>query len=888
MRKSDAPSSSPKPGNPVPASYPGLSGTGRIGEALRVRPGAASGAEAQRPAFQWLRDGVDIPGATGAIYVPRPDDDLRLVSCRVTVGTGSAVTPARRVTRAAPRTSGVLREEAIGEAGADWTVGTAGTFAGEDLLFSVAGGGARIDPRDGVLTLGTGRARAGEIVTVRAENSGGSAETAFMITVEAERAAPAAAPSSGIFVDPDAGRDGGAGTPEDPLRAVPAAPAPGARVFLRRGSTCRDPILVTSGGTAEAPVILDFETWGERSAPPALVDLSEPLAGLAAGAPVGGAAILSADFPASVPRARWTDTLMIAQDGRLMGLAQLPTPADFARTSDLAEWFDYDAYENAGSRGTGWREWITAPGAFAAISGPKAGLLLRVWGWGNRTDVYQVADHDPATGRAEIVPYLHDRPLVPREDTRPAKRKLAIINHPDCLRAEGQYLVDPAVSKLILRPFGGAGPRAARFAAAAGGGASGIEIRAPHVTVSGARVRMVASAEPLGAGVLARSGDGGVPEGLVLRRCHVDDCVVAGAGIYLHGARGTIARPLVEDCHARNMLGASCRGIFLNGVEGGMVRSCSADVTSSTGISLYGCSGTRVFGNVSGRPAGVHGNGFSFYQGCRDLLIAFNTVFQPGHGGMAMTLQSAGNCAIVFNDFVMGDGNTVAFYGPKRDHAELGGHVFANNNVLNVTDGKAFRIDTIPLWGDVPGERIRKGEARRDPDDPERRAWVRAEAGRAPEGPGQSFARVRAAHPGRWTLYGGTGMGPDWPAGRPFLGMVLVNNIVDGILSREIAEPNSYAMRTANLHVSGHSASTSLSRSEALAIGELWQEGAKRAIFRDWRAGDLAPEPRAWANLLAGRGAVWTIRGVRVDWIGRWRLVDGVATDAWDWRNEPL
>jgi hypothetical protein len=118
--------------------------------------------------------------------------------------------------------------------------------------------------------------------------------------------------------------------------------------------------------------------------------------------------------------------------------------------------------------------------------------------------------------------------------------------------------------------------------------------------------------------------------------------------------------------------------------------------------------------------------------------------------------------------------------------------------------------------------------------------------------------------------------------------MVLVNNIVDGILSREIAEPNSYAMRTANLHVSGHSASTSLARSEALAIGELWQEGAKRAIFRDWRAGDLAPEPRAWANLLAGRGAVWTIRGVRVDWIGRWRLADGVATDAWDWRSEPL
>ena len=215
-------------------------------------------------------------------------------------------------------------------------------------------------------------------------------------------------------------------------------------------------MIASGGGRADAPVTLDFETWGEPGAPPALVDLSEPLAGLGAGAPVGGAAVLAADFPASVPRARWPDTLMIQQDGRLMGLAQLPTPADFARTSDLAEWFDYDVYENAGSRETGWREWITAPAAFAAISGPKAGLLLRVWGWGNRTAIYQVADHDPATGRAEIVPYLHDRPVVPREDTQPVKRKLAIINHPDCLRAEGQYLVDPAISKLTLRPFGGA------------------------------------------------------------------------------------------------------------------------------------------------------------------------------------------------------------------------------------------------------------------------------------------------------------------------------------------------------------------------------------------------------------------------------------------------
>ena len=883
MRKSDASFPRPVPGPSGASMLPCLSGTGRIGEVLGVEIGSA---EAPVRTFQWRRGGVDIPGATGSDYLPGPEDDLALVSCRVTAsGSAPVATSAIRVTRAPPVVTGVLREEAFDEDGGDWTVETGGVFSGQDLFFSVSGPGARVDPRRGTLTLRAERALAGETVTVTAENSGGSARNAFLVTVEAAAEAAPAAPSAGIFVDCGTGREGARGTPEDPLIHPPAALAPGAHVFLRRGSVCREPLAVTSAGKADAPVTLDFESWGEPGAPAALVDLSEPLTGLVAATPIGGAAVLAADFPVSVPRARWTDTLMIQQDGRLMALAQLPTPADPARTSDMDEWFDYDVYENAGSKETGWREWITAPAAFAGISGPKTGLLLRVWGWGNRTDVYEVADHDPATGRAEIVPYLHGRALVPKADTRPVRRKLAIINHPDCLRVEGQYLVDVARSRLTLRPFGGG---EGRFSAAAGGGAPGIEIETSHVTLIGARVRMVASAGPVSAGILARSAAGEGLEGLRFLRCRVDDCMVAGAGIYLHGAGAAISNPLVEDCHVRNMLGESCRGVFLNGVDRGMVRSCSADVTSSTGISGYTCRGTRFYGNVSGRPAGVHGNGFSFYEGCEDLLVAFNTVFQPRFGGMAMTMQSSGANAIVFNDFLTGEGNTVALYGPAARHPERGGHVFANNNVLGVEEGKALRIVGIPLWNDVPGQRIRAGDERRDPGDPEHRAWECSETNEGPDRPGMDFARERAAHPGRWKLYGATGQGPSWPAGRPFFGTRLMNNIVDGILSREIAQPNSYALRTANMHVSSHSASTSLTRSEALAIGEYWQPGAKRAIFRDWRAGDFSPEPRAWTAVLVDRGAPHVVRGVTVDWVGRWRLVDGVAADAWDWRNEPL
>ena len=220
------------------SSEPGITGSGSAPGPFGDGPdrgrsaGRDPGSAASRPAFQWLRDGADIPGAVGALYVPGPEDDLRLVSCRVTVGTGTAVTPARRVTRAAPEVRGGLREEGLGAAGADWAVGTAGTFSGEDLLFSVAGDGARIDPRGGVLTLGTGRARAGEIVTVRAENSGGAAETAFIVTVEAGRRPRPRRPPRGSSSIPTPAATGRAARPRILSARFPRRSSPA------RGSSC--------------------------------------------------------------------------------------------------------------------------------------------------------------------------------------------------------------------------------------------------------------------------------------------------------------------------------------------------------------------------------------------------------------------------------------------------------------------------------------------------------------------------------------------------------------------------------------------------------------------------------------------------------------------------
>ncbi len=700
---------------------PALSGTGRIGSPVTVALGGWKGDPPPRLSQQWLRGGAKIPGATGTVYTPGPQDDRTKLTCRIragnVAGTSEAVTAALAVTYEPPKALEPLWEEVFDQHSGEQVLETRGAFYGENLTFAISGPAARVDPRSGAVTVSTERALSGEIITVQAENSGGSARSTFSVTVESEDADVTVVPSVGLFVDYDIGDDANAGTSDAPLKTLPAALPAGTTAYFRRGSIYRAPIQVISAGTAADPIRLDFETWGGSGDPPGLLDLSEPITGFDGGGTLNGAAVYSGDFPAHLDREGWPDLLLVQQDQRLMGLAQLPTPSRYDKPENLSEWYSYETYSYAGSdpKSPGWREWITAPGPFAGISGSKTGLLLRIWRWGNLVGVYKVIDFDARAGRAEVVPYQHDKPInILGAGATLAVQKFAIINHPDCLVADGQYIVDTANWKIRLRPYDGATPETARFSAA-GGIDHGIEIKAPHVEIHGARVRMVASRQ--GSGIHFEPATDGGSAGLKAFRCEVSDCMAGGAGIYLYGIShpDRIIEPQVEGCRVDNMLGESCRGIFFVNVLGGMIRGCTVGSVTSTGISCYTCEGSRVYGNTSGESAGVHGNGFSFYLGCRDLVVAFNTVHQPAADQIAMTLQSAGRCAIVFNDFLTADGASLHLYGPTEGHAELGGHLIANNNILTAEGGRALAVTTIPVWNEVRGQRIGVGNSQARP-----------------------------------------------------------------------------------------------------------------------------------------------------------------------------
>ncbi len=181
---------------PVLLLAPVLMGTGRIGTEHSVTPGVWDGLPLPATACQWLRDGAEIPGATAAVYVPGPEDDRAVLTCRVTAvslaGSLAVETAGLAITQAAPEAIGFLPEEVFDAApGAVAEIAVAPFFSGAALVFAVAGAGAGIDPATGLIRLPLDAPRAGAEIRVTATNSGGSATQAFAVTIEAEETEPA-------------------------------------------------------------------------------------------------------------------------------------------------------------------------------------------------------------------------------------------------------------------------------------------------------------------------------------------------------------------------------------------------------------------------------------------------------------------------------------------------------------------------------------------------------------------------------------------------------------------------------------------------------------------------------------------------------------------------
>ena len=189
---------------PISTVAPALSGSGRVGTPLRVDTGTWSGDPTPVLTMRWQRDDAYIPGATEIEYIPVTADeggDLRcVVVARNDAGTEKATTGAVRVVHAPPSVLGALPDLVFDQGSGIRSAASAQAFAGEGLMFGVAGVGVTVDPATGLLGVNTDQLRAGERVTVTASNSGGSVSSAFTLTVDAASAAVTIAMAPPILV----------------------------------------------------------------------------------------------------------------------------------------------------------------------------------------------------------------------------------------------------------------------------------------------------------------------------------------------------------------------------------------------------------------------------------------------------------------------------------------------------------------------------------------------------------------------------------------------------------------------------------------------------------------------------------------------------------------
>jgi hypothetical protein len=786
---------------------PRLTGTGRVEAPLRVDFGGA----VPSGRLQWCRDGVPIPEAEGAEYTPHSIDDRAEIVCRITQGGRICETPPLRITRDPPEVAVAISDEIFDLWGGEEVLPVGQAFSGEDLHFAVMGARARVDPLTGELAIPTDLPLSGEPVRVTAQNSGGSATLEFLVTVEAEGfAAPSTVRT--IFVDYERGSDANPGTSEStPRKTVPSRPAPGTVIYLRRGSVYRDSINLIAGGLSGAPVVLDGQSWGSPEAHKARIDLSVPLIGWSPGPVLNGAHTWQAPVPEELRgEGSLFGYVLLFQGDRQLYWAQDPAPQDPDYPSQV--YTEFHTFE--GLREADGNIYIRAPSVFRTLSVPPVGFHVRVWVEGNAVAVREVLTYDHLTGEIGI----------PRGRGRsnPSMRIpcFALYNHPDALTSPGRFYHDSRSDRIIVRPYDDLPPEIAGIRHAAGG--SGIRFSAPHTEIRGFEVIGCMDRRPRSGciyGLMSQTHANA--QGVVIADNDVRHSCLGGSGIVLtHAATGgRVVDARVERNTAFNLPTGGCRGLWASRLQGGLLRANRAGRCGSTSISLYNSAGTRVYGNTAERPSGIHGNGFSFYEGCRDLVVMFNTVFLPLASGMAMTAQSSGRCVFACNTLVMLDQNAAAHYGPRSRYPEEGGHIWANNIVQTSTDNRAFQMQTRP-------PPARDGVA-------------------------------------------------------PIVGTVLVNNICHGINPTAVAGPGSFAKRTRNVLTVRRQ--SQLTPAQMAMIGELLITD-RDYLFVDWTSGDFRPTAQAWREHLV-RGEPVTIRGVVLDWIGRYR-VDG--SEAWNWRLEPL
>jgi hypothetical protein len=257
--------------------------------------------------------------------------------------------------------------------------------------------------------------------------------------------------------------------------------------------------------------------------------------------------------------------------------------------------------------------------------------------------------------------------------TDPAKWRFAIANHPDCMTVPGQWYRSGDGTRLFARPYGDVDPATVTIDAASQ--SNGFVAEQDYVEIRGFHITK------LGGGAGISSAKSSLPTlGCRFEDNLIDRCSVTYGILMRRHQDSVAARNVVQDL-------ADGRGIFVSSAARCVIRENTCQRCADTQMSLYGTTDCIAIGNYIGRRKRAHSNGVSCYLGNKGMKFVFNTILMDSGAGLTMQ-NSTGSNMIALNTIVTASGITMGLWRPSTngatEHAE---HFIANNVILSSGTG---------------------------------------------------------------------------------------------------------------------------------------------------------------------------------------------------------
>ena len=264
--------------------------------------------------------------------------------------------------------------------------------------------------------------------------------------------------------------------------------------------------------------------------------------------------------------------------------------------------------------------------------------------------------------------------------------RFAVLNHPAGLRQPGQFRQTEDQAGIELIRLGGT--KSGEEVSFIGGQANAI-LRGSHVRWLGGIIEKTG-----GPGLGVASADGQRLFDVRLRGVRLRDVSSAQAAIQLERVEGG----QVVDCEVAD---CALGGIRLESCSGIVVRNNTVDRCVSTLLGLYyRTNHCEVIGNRIGNRTGKHGNGMTAYWGCHDLTFAFSSIRSLESGLIGLTSQNLGQgpgttgLRVVFNEFVTSV-TSIGMWGSKfsvADWPDEGRNFIANNIFYNPPGSSQYGV----------------------------------------------------------------------------------------------------------------------------------------------------------------------------------------------------